>query len=60
MLNGVERQHNQRLNQVRQIVEAIKLNLIVSKRPVQLEETLLNTIEDHLKEIRRLLAERNS
>lgn len=59
MLNGVEKEHARRLDHARQYVQAIKDNLSISKRPVKLDTDVITIIEEDLKEIRRLLAEKN-
>lgn len=60
MLNGVEKEHNRRLEHSRQYLQAIRDNLAISNRPVNLDTTQLDTIESHLADIRRLLKEKSS
>lgn len=60
MLNGVEKEHNRRLEHSRQYLQAIRDNLAISNRPVNLDITQLDTIESHLADIRRLLKEKSS
>lgn len=60
MLNGVEKEHNRRLEHSRQYLQAVRDNLAISKRPVNLDNTQLAAIESHLADIRRLLKEKNS